>query len=226
MNNKKEITAIIVCRAGSKRIKSKCLLKLNNETLIERKVKQLQQCKNIDRIIVGSDSLEMLDIAKKAGAEIVQRPEQYCNEEISSANDMIKNMCELIKTDIIVWSHCTNPLISYRTYDIAIEKFFEVYPKFDSLLSVINFQEHLWNDKKEPLNYNPYTPKHTPASKLPKYYMQDGGIFIQPYEQMKKNCYFFGKTPFLFEIPKEEFCDINEYRDYLIAKALIEDEER
>jgi len=53
-------------------------------------------------------------------------------------------------------------------------------------------------------------------------YMQDGGIFIQPYEQMKNNSYFFGRKPYLFEIPKEEFLDINDYKDYLLAKVLIE----
>ena len=51
-----EKTAIIVTRKGSKRIKSKSLLELNGETLIERKINQLKTCKNIDRIVVGSDS--------------------------------------------------------------------------------------------------------------------------------------------------------------------------
>ena len=51
--------------------------------------------------------------------------------------------------------------------------------------------------------------------------MQDGGIFIQPYYQMKENSYFFGKNPYLFEIPVDEFLDINVMRDYLLAKALI-----
>ena len=50
MKGHKEISAIIVARKGSKRIKSKSLLKLNGETLIERKIPQLQKCKNVDRI--------------------------------------------------------------------------------------------------------------------------------------------------------------------------------
>ena len=39
---------------------------------------------------------------------------------------------------------------------------------------------------------------------------------------MKANSYFFGKKPYLFEIPKEEFLDINEMRDYLLARAIVE----
>ena len=223
---KPEVSAVIVARKGSVRVKSKSLLKLNGETLIERKIKQLRGAKNIDRVILGSDSEEMLAVGKQAGAEVVRRPDFYCDEKVASANDMIGNMCSLINTDIVVWAHCTNPLLSSQTYDKAVETFFEKQSSgFDSLLSVVEIKEHLWKeDKRSPLNYNPYGARHVPARELPPYYMQDGGIFIQPYEQMKSNSYFFGKKPYLFEIPKEEFLDINELRDYLLAKALIEDE--
>ncbi len=50
--------------------------------------------------------------------------------------------------------------------------------------------------------------------------MQDGSIFIQKYRDMKVNNYFFGKKPFLFEIPIEEFMDIDTERDLAIARAL------
>lgn len=219
----KEVSAVIVARGGSVRIPSKSLLKLNNESLIERKIHQLQQCKNINRIIFGSDNDEMLNVAKSAGAETVRRPDFYCDEKVASANDMIGNMMDLIKTDIVVWAHCTNPLLSAQTYDNAVSKFIDLYPEYDSLLSVVELREHLWRENKTPLNYNPYGPRHVPARELPPYYMQDGGIFIQPYEQMKSNSYFFGKKPYLFEIPNNEFLDINDKRDYLLARAILEE---
>ncbi|MFQ6703873.1 MAG: cytidylyltransferase domain-containing protein, partial [Alphaproteobacteria bacterium] len=217
-----EVTAVIVARGGSVRIPSKSLLVLEGESLIERKIHQLQNCKKINRIVFGSDNQEMLEVAKKAGAEIVKRPDFYCDEKQASANDMIANMMDLMKTDVVVWAHCTNPLLSAQTYDNAVGKFLELYPKYDSLLSVVELREHLWSEEKHPLNYNPYGPRHVPARDLPPYYMQDGGIFIQPYQQMKANSYFFGKKPYLFQIPNEEFLDINERKDYLLAKAILE----
>ena len=221
MLENKEITAIIPARKDSKRIKSKNLLKLNNETLIERKIRQLQKSNIIDRVVLGSDSEEMLAIAKKTGAEAIRRPDYYCDEEVASANEMIKNMCELIKTDVVVWAHCTNPLIEFELYDKAIKTFFENLEEYDSLLSVVELKEHLWKDG-EPFNYNPYAAKHIPARDLPPLYMQDGGIFIQPYEQMKRNSYFFGNKPYLFVVPQSAFLDINNMRDYILAKSLTE----
>ena len=218
-----EITAIIVARKGSVRIKNKSMLKLGDDTLISNKIKQLKKCKNINRIVFGSDSDEMLKHAKSYGAETVKRPEYFCDERLASANDMIRNMLDLIKTDIVVWTHCTNPLLSSKTYDGAIQTYLiNLNNGYDSLLSVVEFQEHLWNENKKPLNYNPYSKRHVPAKELPKYYMQDGGIFIQPYSQMKNNSYFFGKKPYLYVIPYSEFLDINTERDYIIAKYLYE----
>ncbi|MBE7708048.1 MAG: acylneuraminate cytidylyltransferase family protein [Cyanobacteria bacterium SIG27] len=214
-----ETTAIIVARKGSERIKAKSLLILNGETLIARKIKQLKACKNIDRVVLGSDCDIMLEEGLKAGAEVVKRPDYYCNEQVASANEMIANMCSLIKTDVVVWAHCTNPLISTETYDKAIKKYFEIQPEFDSLLSVVELKEHLWKDNKA-FNYNPYAKRHTPARELEPLYMQDGGIFIQSWNNMKQNSYFFGKKPYLFQIPNDEFLDINNERDYLLAKAV------
>ena len=222
---KKEVTAIIVARKGSQRIQAKSLLKLNGISLIERKIKQLKQCKNIHRVVLGSDSEEMIEIARQAGAETVMRPTYYCDERVATANEMIKNMMDLVKTDVVVWAHCTNPFISWTTYDNAVDVYLKNIPQYDSLLSVVELKEHLWKDGK-PFNYNPYAKKHVPARELPPMYMQDGGIFIQSYMNMKKNSYFFGDKPYLYEIPKNEFLDINEYRDYLFAKILVEQEGR
>ena len=221
---KQEVSAVIVARKGSVRVPCKNMLPLGNDTLISRKIKQLKESKNVDRVIFGSDSDEMLEHAKFYGAEVVKRPDFYCDEKQASANDMIFNMCSLIDTDIVVWAHCTNPLLSSSTYDRAIETFFANYPTYDSLLSVLEFREHLWDENKKVLNYNPYSPKHTPARELPPYYMQDGGIFIQPHKQMLANKYFFGQKPYLFTIPENEFLDINTTRDYLLAKTIIEDQ--
>lgn len=216
-----EVTAVIVARKGSVRIKNKSMSVVGGETLIARKIRQLKDCKNVSRIVVGSNCEEMLDHAARLDAEVVMRPDYFCDETKASANEMIGNMASLIKTDVVMWSHCTNPLLSPATYDRAIDAFAANEARHDSLLSVVKVKEHFWGEDKKPLNYNPYGGRHVPARELPAYYMQDGGIFIQPHAQMLRNSYFFGATPFLFEIPDEEFLDINNERDLILAQALI-----
>ena len=218
-----EITAIIVARANSRRIDGKALQALHGDSLLSRKINQLRNAKCVNRVVVGSDSDHILRHAQEHGAEVVKRPDYFCDESRASANEMIHNMCELVTTDIILWAHCTNPLLTSQTYDRALEIFLshEGEGGNDSLLSVVKFQEHLWTADKTPLNYDPYLPRHTLAKELPPLYVQDGGIFIQRHANMLQNSYFFGKRPYLFEIPEEEYLDINTMKDIKIAQALL-----
>lgn len=217
---KPEISAVIVARKGSQRIPSKSMQMIGGKTLIQLKIEELKKTRYVDRVIVGSDCEEMLAHAESLGAEAVERPEFFCNEQKASANQMIGNMCSLISTDVVVWAHCTNPLLSSSTFDSAISTYLDNIGDFDSLLSVVEIKEHLWDEHRKPINYDPFSERHTPARELPPYYMQDGGIFIQGYEAMTANSYFFGKKPYLFKIPQNEFCDINDGRDLVIARAL------
>lgn len=196
--------------------------RLNGETLIARKIIQLQQCPQIGRVVVGSEDDEILAEADRHGAEVVKRPEFYCDETQATANQVVENMCTLIRSDIILWAHCTNPLVSSQTYGRAIDAYLQKKDEgFDSLISVAELREHLWGADGRPMNYDPYTGSHVPAHFLPALFKQDGAIFIQPYNQMVKNHYFFGPHPFLFVMPEEEVLDINVPRDLVMARALL-----
>jgi CMP-N,N'-diacetyllegionaminic acid synthase len=218
-----KVTAVIVARGGSKRVLRKNVLMVAGKTLVAHKIGQLQQCPAITNIIVGSDDDQILAEASKHGAEAVKRPEFYCDEERASANDMIGNMCSLIRTDIVVWAHCTNPLVSGKTYGAAIDAYFRESAKgHDSLISVAELREHLWGKDGKPLNYNPYAKRHVIAAELEPIYKQDGAIFIQPYEQMAANHYYFGQKPYLYVMPDNEVLDINTMHDFALAKAFLE----
>ena len=124
----------------------------------------------------------------------------------------------------IIWSHCTNPLVSMRTYHFALVEYERALKAgYDSLVSVHEIKGHYWTQDGQPLyDVDRCRVHHMCASELTPIYEQDGAIFIQPYRQMMENQYFFGQNPYLFKIPEHEFLDINVERDYLLAKAIIE----
>ena len=217
-----DVVAVIVARGGSKRIPNKNILPINGVSLLERKIDTLKQCPSISRVVVGSEDVTILELAKARGAEVVKRPDYYCDEARASANDMIGNMCSLISADIVVWAHCTNPLVSVDTYESAVNAFFEAEQEgYDSLLSVYELKEHLWDSNFQVLNYNPYAERHTLASELEPLYAQDGAIFIQRHKNMLKNSYFFGAKPKHFIMPVEEVFDINFPVEFKIAEILL-----
>lgn len=216
-----DVTFAIPVRGGSRRIPRKNLLDVNGETLLGRKIRQLLP---LGKVVVGSDDDEMLEEARKRGAIAVRR--KMTNEGCDSANDMIKEFLGLIDPcSVVVWSHCTNPLLSTATYARALIAFGDALQDgYDSLVSVHEIHGHYWNaDMRSPL-YNVTwcrNMKHLCANELPPLYEQDGGFFIQTYDRFKQTSYFFGDRPKLFVVPEDEFLDINTPRDVVILNAII-----
>lgn len=215
-----DVSFLIPVRGGSKRIPRKNMLVLNGETLIARKIRQVSP---LGKVYVGSDDDEMLDEARRHGAIAVRR--KMTNEGHDSANSMIAEFTGLVEPcTTVVWCHVTNALLSTETYKRAIDEFYKgLQNGYDSLVSVHEIHGHYWNaDMRTPL-YNVTwcrNVRHLCANELPPLYEQTGGIFIQPYEQIKRNNYFFGDRPWLFVEPENEFCDINTMRDWEVCKAL------
>ena len=61
---------IIPARKGSKRIKNKNIIKLNNIPLIGHVIKTALKSKIFSKVIVSTDSKKIQSIAKKYGADV------------------------------------------------------------------------------------------------------------------------------------------------------------
>ena len=59
------ISAVIPIRKGSQRVKKKNLRKFNKKNLLIYKIEKLKKLKNLDEIIINTDSEEAIEIAKK-----------------------------------------------------------------------------------------------------------------------------------------------------------------
>ena len=77
------IKALIPVRAGSQRVKNKNIKLFAGTSLLEIKIKQMLEIKEIDGVIVNSDSDEMLEIAKSLGAETIKRDDYFASSTVS-----------------------------------------------------------------------------------------------------------------------------------------------
>ena len=168
----------------------------------------------------------VMEYSKSLGAEVVKRSDGFCDEISKTPNDMIKDMCLKVDTDIILWAHCTNPFVDEQIYNDALNMFLKRDIKInDSLLSVVELKTHLWHKVDNalvPMNYDPYGKTHPLAKTLEPIYYQDGAIFIQPHKQMLKNSYFFGRNPIHYIMSENQALDINTNYDYKVAKSIAE----
>lgn len=211
----KIIKALIAVRSGSVRVKNKNIKPFAGSSLLELKIKQLQNVKNLDGVIVNSNSDEMLDIAKKAGAEVVKREEYYATSE-ASPNELYVNIAENFNADIMVFANATNPLISTKTVEESIE-LYKNLRNYDSVNTVNYVKEFLWLDGKA-INYNP---DNKPRSQdLPDIMSINHAVNVIDKNLMIERRDIFGYKPYLKVIDKVEAIDIDDEVDFEFAEFL------
>ena len=116
-NSNKNIIAIIPARLNSTRLPNKLLLPLAGKPLILWTVEQAKKTRNISRVIVATDSEEILRRVEQSGNEAVLTSEKH-----QSGSDRIAEVAENLPEDsIIVNVQGDEPLISPKTIEKAIE---------------------------------------------------------------------------------------------------------
>ncbi len=116
-NSNKNIIAIIPARLDSIRLPNKLLLPLAGKALILWTVEQAKKARNISRVIVATDSEEILRVVEESGNEAVLTSEKH-----QSGSDRIAEVAENLPEDaIIVNVQGDEPLISPATIEKAVD---------------------------------------------------------------------------------------------------------
>jgi len=209
-----KISAVIIARKGSKRLKNKMYQKFFGSSLIENKIKQLIKS-NVDEIIVGSNDQKLKKICEKFNNKkiiFIKREEKYCDEKSTTPNEMIKNMLSLFDTDLVLWAHLTNPFTNEKHYNEALKIYNKLNKKkYDSLFSATMVADYFWDQNKKPLNHNPLEKSHTLLStgKIKPLYTDNGAVFIRRHKDMIKDGRFWGKKGFMYIMNYLNGWDIN-----------------
>ena len=137
----KKTIAIIPARSGSKSIKDKNIILLNNKPLLAWSIESCLRSKMISKIYVSTDSAKYAKIAKKFGSvEILYRPKNLSSDH-STDYEMIFHAINNIDFDYEFIAHIrpTTPLRKKSDLDNAIKTFFK--SKCNSLRSVHQMSE-------------------------------------------------------------------------------------
>lgn len=136
-----KILAIIPTRRGSKRLPGKNTKLLNNKPLIEYTIEEAQKSKYITDILIATDDLLVVDIAKKYDLNCYKRNKNLCKDN-SPIEDTLGIINKKYKYDIYVLLHVTTPLRKAKHIDKCIETF--INGKFDTVISVKELAPHVY----------------------------------------------------------------------------------
>ena len=217
--------AIIPARGGSKGIKKKNLSKLNNKSLIEITALEIQKTKLFEKIIISSESQEILDHGLSIGIEIIKRPKQISKDNSRSEEAVIHVLKRLSGKFNIKNVGLFQPTSPFRDH-INIVKAFKKFKRgnFDSLISVTRidskYMKLIYETDNSILSINDDLP-FTPRQKLPNAYLPNGAIYIAKVNHFLKRRSFFSKKMALYEMDENSSLDIDTKKDLIKAYTLI-----
>lgn len=214
---KKNLVAVVTVRKGSQRVKNKNFKTFARKNLLIHKIEVLKKIKELDEIIINTDSSKAINIAKKLNVGFYKR-EKYFASSTCTNSDFWSNIAKNTKSKYIMFTHCTNPMVTEKTYREFVKVFEKNKKHFDSFNTVSEVKEFLFL-KGKPINFNP---KKTPNSQdLPEIFKLNFAINILLTKQMYKTKTLIGKKPYFFKLNQIEGYDINTPLEFSFAEHLF-----
>lgn len=216
-----KITAVIPIRTGSQRVKDKNLRPFADTTLLDNKIKTLLEVKELDWIIVNTNSDELIDRISKqyAGSKVkAQKRDEYYASSECSGSEFFQHLGQVTDTDVFVYAPCTSPFIKPTTISQCIQLFLkEQGTECDCVSTVSSIKEFLWLEGKA-INYDP---QNAPNSQdLPNIMALNFGCTVTARDSLIANRNIIGKKPKFITDSDIESIDIDTPLDFYIAEQL------
>ncbi len=222
-----KIISIIPARGGSKGLPGKNIIDLAGKPLIAWTIEASLKSKYITKTIVSSEDDNILDIAKKNGAEILKRPKELALDTTSSEpviEHVLNSIEDINKYNYLLLLQPTSPLRNAADIDSAIEKLKE--KAATALISTKTIDNKILkafkNNKKgylEGVSNNDYP--FMRRQDLPIVYMPNGAIYIVKVEDFLKSKQLFTDKTISFEMSVEKSLDIDTMEDLDRIKAFL-----
>lgn len=214
-----KVIALMPMKGESERVPNKNMRDFNGHPLCSVMLDKLVASEHIDRVIVNTDSKGIKDFIENrySRVSVVNRPDNLLGHEVSM-NKIIEHDIALFPADLYLQTHSTNPLLTLKTIDAAIEKLKGANGKYDSLFSVTKFQTRFYNQDGSAINHNPEELIKT--QDLPALYEENSCIYLFTEKTFSKNKRRIGNAPMMFEMEPIEAIDIDVEEEFILAEKL------
>lgn len=217
------IIAVVLARGGSKGIPKKNIRDFAGLPLVEWCLRAAMNSKKISKVILSSDSEEILDIGRKLGCEIHKRAEKYSKDTTTSEESMMSVIDEhplAQSAEILVLIQPTSPLTESEDFDQALDLFEK--RGFDSLATGTNDHSFTWNVDENGNAKPNYNPNLRPRRQEMKNLRKENGAFYITKKQVwiEQKCRLGGKIGF-YTMKPHQAIEIDSELDWKLLEELI-----
>tara|TARA_Y100000589_G_C27193399_1_gene645738 strand:+ start:3202 stop:3870 length:669 start_codon:yes stop_codon:yes gene_type:complete len=216
--------ALIPARSGSKGIPKKNIKLFNGKPLIYWSIKNALHNKNIERVIVSTDSEEIALIAKSFSAEVpFLRPADLAQDDTPGIAPVKHILDELPWVNDILLLQPTSPL----RREIDIDNIFNLRAKYgsDSAISLSTCSTHpnLIQQLKKTNHIEPLIKNSTIENRqsMKTYYRINGALYLSTRKSIEKYSSLITPKTLGYIMPERFSIDIDTPLDWEIAEYLM-----
>ena len=220
-----KVLAVITARGGSKGLPRKNLLPLAGRPLIAWTVAAARQAACVDRVIVSTDTAEIAEAARKAGAEVpFMRPPELATDSAGSI-EVLRHAVKMCPGyTYLLLLQPTSPLRTAADIDAA----FALMRASDarSCVSVCEVEESPWLMfcKNTAAQLERLLPEPVAGSRrqdLPTVYRLNGAIYLARTEWFLAEGCLLGRDTVGYVMPAKRSVDIDTSADFELAEQLM-----
>lgn len=212
-----KIKAVVPIKLNSKRLPNKNIQKIQNKTLIEWVVSELNKVKYIDEIIVYCSDKNVDDFIESKHKTILR--DKSLDEDDKNIHNIMDALLVEEQADIWIIQHATSPFIRAKTIEDMLEKVIDKETIYHSSFAVVKHQKYAWY-MGNPLNFDLENIGFTQTTE--PIYMETSGPFIFYDELFKKTRRRVSSDPYIKVISVFEGIDIDTKEDFDLAKIIGE----
>lgn len=203
------IIGLIPARGGSKGVPNKNIKTICGKPLIVWTIEKAKRSRLLDKVIVSTDSDAIAEIAQKAGAEILKRPD-YLATDTASTQDVMVHALQSFPADTLVLLQPTSPCRSEGLIDDCILEFQE--RDYDSLATG-------WI-----CDYKEYGKNTLPRQQINGFFYDDGNVYVIKAENILKGDRYGIRIGHKI-ISRYENAEIDDEYDFWLLEQILKKQE-
>jgi len=211
------VDAFVPLKGHSSRVPGKNLRDFNGRPLFHVIVETLQAARTVGTIYIDTDDATIAaDAGRLEDVVVIRRRPDLVGDDVS-VNLLIKSLLETHECENLIQTHATNPLLRPETIDDAVDRF-TADPSISSLFAVTRYRARFYRGDMTPVNHDPR--ELLPTQQLDPLYMENSNFYVFSRDGFFEHDRRITDRTAMFEMDPMEAIDIDEERDFTMARAL------
>lgn len=199
------ILGVTLARGGSKGIPRKNIRILYGKPLIAWTIEAARASHTLDSYIVSTEDPEIAAVARRWGAEVLDRPEELATDEVSPL-DVLQHVLDRIPAVVVVLLQTTSPIREVGLIDHCVTRFLK--SGADSLATGFICK------------YIEYGKGNLRRQDIPGFFYDDGNVYVMRADLVRKGDRYGARIERVL-LDREQNIDIDDEFDFWLAEQVL-----